>query len=122
MTVEELYDSIGANYKEAIGRLVSEKFIAKYIVKFVDDTSYSELMNAWQSNDSQETIFRAAHTLKGVCLNLALEDLFETINVITEHFRPTGTQRVDNIEPYFDELEMKYNNMIEKIREYAEND
>lgn len=119
MTVEELYGSIGANYEDAIERLVSEKFITKYIIKFIDDDSYSNLITAWKENKSEDELFRAAHTLKGVCLNFALDALFTPTNIITDYYRPTGSKKVDNIEEVFKELEETYTEMIEKIKAFA---
>lgn len=119
MTIEELYNSIGANYSDAIERLVSEKFITKYIIKFLEDDSYNNLMQARKENKSDEDMFRAAHTLKGVCLNFALDALFVPTNIITDHYRQTGGHRVDNVDEVFDELENVYNEMTEKIREFA---
>ena len=119
MTIEELYNSIGANYSDAIERLVSEKFITKYIIKFLEDDSYNNLMQAQKENKSDEDMFRAAHTLKGVCLNFALDALFVPTNIITDHYRQTGGHRVDNVDEVFDELENVYNEMTEKIREFA---
>lgn len=120
MTIEELYESIGANYKDAIERLVSEKFITKYIIKFLEDDSYSNLMQAWKENKSDEEMFRAAHTLKGVCLNFALDSLFVPTNIITDHYREKGGHKVDNLDEVFTELESVYNEMIVKIRAFAE--
>lgn len=120
MTIEELYESIGANYKDAIERLVSEKFITKYIIKFLEDDSYNNLMTAWKEHKSDEEMFRAAHTLKGVCLNFALDALFVPTNIITDHYRENGGHKVENLEEVFAELESVYNEMVVKIKEFAE--
>lgn len=119
MTLNELYNAIGADYDEAMKRLVSERLISKYIVKFPEDGSYNELMECWKNGEDTDRLFRAAHTLKGVCLNLALVDLFEIVNVITDHFREGTGKQVDNIDEYFDKMEAQYNMMIELIKDFA---
>lgn len=71
MTIEECYVKMGANYQDVIKRLPSAKMIEKFALKFKDDTSFQELETAL--NEKQvELAFRAAHTLKGVCMNLVL--------------------------------------------------
>lgn len=71
MTIEECYVKMGANYQDVIKRLPSAKMIEKFALKFKDDTSFQELETAL--NEKQvELAFRAAHTLKGVCMNLGL--------------------------------------------------
>lgn len=72
MTIEECYVKMGANYQDVIKRLPSAKMIEKFALKFKDDTSFQELEMAL--NEKQvELAFRAAHTLKGVCMNLGFE-------------------------------------------------
>ena len=87
MTVQELYESLGASYTEAKSRLMSDKLISKFVVKYLADPSYNELMAAWDAQNEAE-IFRMAHTLKGVAANLALTKLFEAASELTECYRP----------------------------------
>lgn len=118
MTVQELYDAVGGNYKEAEERLMSEKFISKYIVKYLDDKSYDTLMSEWKGAQNEEQLFRAAHTLKGVCLNLALTNLSRYAEPITENYRPTGPTKIDNIGELFDKLAEEQEKTIELITEF----
>lgn len=76
MTVEECYIKMGANYQDVIKRLPSVSMIEKFALKFREDTSFQELEKAL--NDKQvEIAFRAAHTLKGVCMNLGFDHLYK---------------------------------------------
>lgn len=43
--------------------------IRKFAVKFPEDKSFAELTKALEQGDV-ETAFRAAHTIKGLCLTL----------------------------------------------------
>lgn len=118
MTVQELYDAIGGNYKEAEERLMSEKFITKYIVKYLDDHSYETLMEEWMGEKDEEKLFRAAHTLKGVCLNLALSNLSKIAEPITENYRPTNSFKRDDIEELFEELIKEQKKTVDLITEF----
>lgn len=120
MTVTELYEAIGGNYTAVLDRLMSEKFISKYIIKFVNDKSYTELMEEWNGEKREEELFKKAHTLKGVCANLALDKLFETISKITDHFRPGEEYKVDNIEQYFTRLQNDYDDTVKLINQFSE--
>ena len=71
MTLEECYRALGGSYSDVLARLVDDKMITKYLNKFTKDTSYRDIFAALENND-YETAFRAAHTLKGICLNLGL--------------------------------------------------
>ena len=120
MTVQELYAAIG-DYEEAKKRLMSDKLIAKFVVKFPADPSYGQLMEAWEKEDS-DGIFRAAHTLKGVSANLALTSLFEPVDQITEAYRPGHEERRAEVDlsALIREIQMKYQDTVEAIREYEQ--
>lgn len=86
MTIEECYEKMGANYQDVIKRLPSEAMIKKFALKFREDTSFQELETAL--NEKQVDIaFRAAHTLKGVCMNLGFNHLYKPSFDITESLR-----------------------------------
>ena len=87
MTLQELYESIGGDYDEVMGRLRMEKLVAKFVVKFLDDPSSEALVSSWAAGDEEAT-FEAAHSAKGVCSNLALCSLAEPASEITEALRP----------------------------------
>lgn len=69
MTIRECYDELGLDFDAVLSRLVNEKLVQKFALKFLDDPSFQNLKDALDSKDV-ETAFRAAHTLKGVCLNI----------------------------------------------------
>ena len=77
MTLQECYEALGGNYQEVSSRLPSEKFIQKFVLKFLDDQSYQLLEDSWQSGNDEEA-FRAAHTIKGMCQNLSFTTLQES--------------------------------------------
>lgn len=121
MTLEELYGRIGGNYAEALSRLQMEKIINKFIVKFIDDQSCSNLVDAWSRGD-EEAAFEAAHTAKGVCVNLSLSELASLANEITEALRPGNEELraqtdVDALVQQLDEMHAK---MVAEIAAYRD--
>lgn len=74
MTLQECYTALGGDYDEALGRLRSEALIQKFLLKFLDDPSYSLLETSMACENWAEA-FRGAHTIKGVCQNLSLTAL-----------------------------------------------
>ena len=74
MTLRELYDNVGGSYEDALSRLMSDSLIDRFIRKYPQDKSYTQLIEAAAEND-KELAFRAAHTLKGVAGNLGFSEL-----------------------------------------------
>ncbi len=53
MTLQELYVEIGGDYAEVRGRLPSDKFIQKFVLKFVDDKSYELLLSSLEQGNGE---------------------------------------------------------------------
>ena len=120
MTVEELYQRIGGDFEDVSRRLPSEAFVAKYIVKFADDSSCADLVAAWRAADEQAA-FEAAHTAKGVCGNLALTKLAELSSAITEALRPgnDALRAETDVDALVSELEQAHSSALREIRAFA---
>ncbi len=86
MTLKECYAALGGNYDELISRLRSERLVQKFVLKFLNDGSYQLLKDSLAAGDRDEA-FRAAHTIKGVCANLAFNELLESSEQLTEALR-----------------------------------
>ncbi|MDO4204455.1 MAG: Hpt domain-containing protein [Selenomonadaceae bacterium] len=86
MTIEECYSALGGNYQQALGRLMNDNLIKRFVMKFPADKSYDNMVAAMNARDT-DTAFREAHTLKGVCRNLAFDRLDSSVSEITEHLR-----------------------------------
>lgn len=87
MTLQECYAQLGGGYDEVMGRLRSEERVVKFLGLFQADESFRSLAAAMAASD-WPTAFRAAHSLKGVALNLALTDLARSASELTECLRP----------------------------------
>ena len=77
----------GIQVDEALERLMgSEALLERLLGKFLEDRNLAELTTAL-AEDRREDAFRAAHTLKGVCGNLSMTALFETLTAQVAEFR-----------------------------------
>ena len=92
MTLEELYDEIGGNYKSIEERLRKKERIDKIVRLFLKDNSYDTFVQALEEGDAEEA-FRAIHTLKGVCLNLSFDALYGISSEITEDLREGNLEK-----------------------------
>lgn len=112
MTTKECYEKIGSNYESVLSRFGNEALVKRFALKFLDP-SYAELKEALEAHDA-ERAFRAAHTLKGVCLNLGFDRLYETSAALTEDLRGRDSNGGDRL---FPELTVRYEQLTEAIRE-----
>lgn len=86
MTLEQFYDTIGGDYKKTISRLSGEALVKKFVLKYADDRTCLELADAIENQD-WSAAFRAAHTLKGIALNLGFDSLYTVSSELTEALR-----------------------------------
>ncbi len=86
MNIQEFYTMIGADSGSVIRRFSSEALVRKYLGRFLSDGTYAQLSSAMEAGDA-ETAFRAAHTLKGLALNLELPPLTAASSELTELLR-----------------------------------
>lgn len=86
MTVQEFYDEVGGDYNDIMSRLRTEDRIKKFAGMFTRDESYNVLVKSIQDGDIEEA-FRAAHTMKGMCQNMAFTRLYQSSHEITEILR-----------------------------------
>lgn len=110
MNTEKFYETIGGNYAETIGRLITEERILRFVRKFPADGSFGALKDAL-AHGAQEEAFRAAHTLKGVAQNLGFTALYERASAVTEVLRG-GSLEVTALMPA---LESVYRLIVESI-------
>ena len=114
MTVKECYEQIGGNYCDVMSRLRTDERIARFLGKVAEDKSMELLENSLHVRDMEEA-FRAAHTVKGVCMNLSLTDLFVAAEKMTEALRGRA-EYGDDLVPLFEELKKQYERTVTGIR------
>ena len=82
----------GINVDTGISRIMgNEGLFLKFLGKFLQDTNFAGLAEAVKKQDVEEA-FRCAHTLKGVCGNLSMDELYKLVSVQTEFFREGNIQ------------------------------
>ena len=117
MELKEVYEKIGGDYDDVVRRLMGEKLVRKFLLKFLDDKSYADLGRTLSEGDYKEA-FRAAHTLKGVCLNLGFTELYKVSAELTEVLRGRETAGSDAL---YAQVKEQYTTLTDAIRELASN-
>ena len=87
MTVKELCTSIGADYDAALRTFGTEKMLAKFLLRFPKDPTYSKLKEGYEKGDAEQ-IFGAVHDMKSVYGNYGLKRFQEIAVEVTEAYRP----------------------------------
>lgn len=106
--LEELYKAEGSDYKATVDRFGGDEELLKHFLrKFASDKTFSELQAA-VCNGKKEEAFRAAHTLKGICLNLGLNGLYTPVSELTELLRNGEVEKskalLTNVTICYDEI------------------
>lgn len=102
MTLKQFYDGIGGDYADVTARFGGERLVNKFIIKFLDDPSFRELENCLAADDC-EGAFRAAHTLKGLCLNLGFDILYSAASDVCEALRENNIKKAKLLFPVTEE-------------------
>lgn len=113
MTLQELYERIGGDYSATVARLMNDRLVQKFVLKFLDDGSYNLLVTSLESGNYDEA-FRAAHTMKGTCANLGLTVLQASSSELTEALR-AGNHEVDDL---FRKVAADYKDTVAAIEEF----
>jgi chemotaxis protein histidine kinase CheA len=111
MTVQEFYAEIGGDYDDIMSRLRTEERITKFAGMFAKDESYNTLVKSIEGANTEEA-FRAAHTMKGMCQNMAFKKLFESTHTITETLRGKD---LDTAKIQLEDVTRDYNMVIDGI-------
>lgn len=126
MNIQELYQEIGGDYNDTLKRIGNERLISKFIIRFIDDTTTAKMFNAYD-NGNLKDVFLYAHTLKGICLNLGLANLYndhcdlnEIVEICRKYKDNDNQSRRDHvyIKGHLDGYLREYNRTIELIRIY----
>lgn len=115
MTVKEFYDTTGGGYETMFSKFSSDATITAFLKIFKRDTSYAALCEKMKEGDVEGS-FQAAHTLKGVVLNLGVEGLKEPVCSITEALRAGDMESAKTLFPAVKETyEKVWNALIQLL-------
>ncbi len=112
MNIVECYENMGADFNNVLKRLGNEDLVKHFALKFLNDTSFSKLKDAYEAKDVKSA-FDAVHTLKGVCGNLGFDNLYKVSSELTERLR-NGS--IDGTDQLLQEVETQYNITIKSIQ------
>jgi len=106
MNLQQCYEMMGANYEEVKHRLLKDERIQKILLLFLKDPSFNSLQTAMREQD-WETAYRAAHTLKGISMNLGLTRLQESSSALSNalHSTPPASNTVQLYEEVIPDYE-----------------
>lgn len=115
MSIDELYRQLHGDYAEVKARLMSDRLVEKFVLKFPSDPSMQQLRDAVAAGDNASA-FRAVHTLKGVAANLALTELRDAASALTEQLR-SGDKPAD--EKLLKRVEKCYATVVDSLNSYT---
>ena len=121
MTIQECYRQLGGDFAQAERRLSNEQMVKRFIAKFLDDGSFSELCIAMEEGE-RDKAFRAAHTLKGVSGSLSFDRLFSSVSQFTELLRPEAESIPAEADLLFEEVKKDYELTVHFIRAFLASD
>lgn len=116
MDLKDCYNELGGSYEDIFSRLPYENMVAKFAKKFLEDDCYGQLCQGLKDRNAKQA-FMAAHTLKGVCQNLAFTRLFDACCAITEALRDGNLEQADTL---FPDVEAAYEQTVGAIRKLPE--
>lgn len=114
MKLKEMYDKLHGDYDDACKRLINEGMIKRFLVKFPEDPSMQNLLNAVETGDI-ETSFRSAHTLKSVAGVLSFSALYIASWNLTEQLRPRKEQADRDL---LELVKIEYAKTMDALTEY----
>lgn len=104
-TLKEDLIALGIDYNKALERFLGKPdFYREFLYQFPDDPQLDTLLAATKDHDVKKA-FKAAHTLKGLCGNLGLNNLLKPILPLVEILRKDS---FDGIESLLDELVIQH--------------
>ena len=114
MTLRECYAALEGDFDAVSGRLPSEKFIQKYVLKFLNDGSFDLLLRSVEEENWAEA-FRAAHTIKGMCQNLDFTKLYQSSSALSEALRHGASPEAPAL---LDQVRSDYRQTVDAIRAF----
>ncbi len=94
MQIQEFYEKIEGDYENIKGRLRSDDLIQRFVLKFLNEKSFEEMMVTAENNDVENTIL-TSHKLKGVVANLSFDKLFTLLTALLADLRQENQDTVN---------------------------
>ena len=121
MTIQECYRQLGGDFAQVEKELGSAGLVKRFIGKFLNDGSFSDLCIAMAGGD-RDKAFRAAHTLKGVSGSLSLTSLHSSVSQLSELLRAESENIPAGADLLFEEVKRDYELTASVIRAFLDSD
>jgi len=92
----------------------NEALTKRFLLKFPDDKTYEGLKEGVDNGDNA-TVLAKAHALKGIALNLGLDNLGNQSSDLVEYLR---AGQVEDVRSMFTGITKEYNRVIELINDF----
>lgn len=99
MQVHEFYQAIGVDFDEVRAFFRKEERLKRYLAQTMDDPAFPALDEAMK-NEAFDEAFRAAHTIKGMSLNLMIKPMTDVAVDLVETLRGGQPDPVEAAERY----------------------
>ena len=121
MTIQECYRQLDGDFTQVEKALESADLVERFLRKFLDDGSFSDLCIA-MAGDNRDKAFRAAHTLKGVSVSLGLTSLHSSASQLAELLRAESENIPAGADLLFEEVKRNYELTARVIRAFLDSD
>lgn len=106
----------GVDYNALVKRFMNmDKMAEKFLLKFLADETMATYAQAVEANDA-DALFKATHTLKGVCGNLCINCILDIITSEVEVYRSGSA---DGAKETYDKVKAEYDKVCEIIKKIA---
>ncbi len=117
MVVCEKLTKAGIDVDSLLKRLMgNDSLIKVFIKKFVDDNTFCELKAAFDEKDMKKAEVKS-HTLKGMCGNLSLDELYNFFTEQTNLIRCGDYEKAEGMMP---EISKNFAQSIGFMKEFLE--
>lgn len=115
MTAKECYNAMNADYEDVLKRMGNEERVKKYLVKYLKDPSYLELVSAMEVKNYKEAL-DAAHTLRGVCKILSFTEFENSSSELFESLKMENIEEAEKLLPIVKEQYKKTVDLIAQVK------
>ncbi|MGN0639444.1 MAG: Hpt domain-containing protein [Oscillospiraceae bacterium] len=113
----DLLINAGIDAEDAVKRFMgNESLFARMLAKFLDDSNYDNLVRAIPEKSESEAL-TASHTLKGLCGNLSMNELYRLFSEQVTLFRADKWDEACAMMP---EISENYTKITDAIKAWLE--